>query len=76
MKNLPVFWKIMILVLILGAGITFVGTLSMITIRSKILEHTDMNLLTQSEGSADALWNFLQAHTQLVDLLSRDEGRV
>ncbi|KHC93961.1 methyl-accepting chemotaxis sensory transducer with Cache sensor [Thermotoga sp. Mc24] len=74
MKNLPVFWKIMILVLILGAGITFVGTLSMITIRSKILEHTDMNLLIQSEGSADALWNFLQAHIQLVDLLSRDES--
>ncbi|KAF2961535.1 methyl-accepting chemotaxis protein [Fervidobacterium sp. 2310opik-2] len=74
MKNLSIFWKIFVIVVILSIAMVFIGVFGVITLRSKTIEKTEQNLQALAENSAGEFWNFIQGHVQLVELLSRESN--
>mgnify|MGYP001627190567 FL=1 len=74
MKNLSIFWKIFVIVVILSIAMVFIGGFGVATLRSKTIEKTEQNLKALAENSAGEFWNFIQGHVQLVELLSRESN--
>ncbi|HPZ18517.1 MAG TPA: methyl-accepting chemotaxis protein [Fervidobacterium sp.] len=76
MKNLPVFWKIFIVVIILIAFMVGLGTYFVMNTRNSIISSTMNTLQIEAENNADVFANFIQGYTQLVDLLTRQSSVV
>lgn len=74
MKNLSIFWKIFVIVVILSIAMVFIGGFGVATLRSKTIEKTEQNSKALAENSAGEFWNFIQGHVQLVELLSRESN--
>ncbi|WP_448376744.1 methyl-accepting chemotaxis protein [Fervidobacterium sp.] len=72
MKNLSIFQKIMVVVTALAIAMVAIGLYSTFALRSNINEKTKQNLQALAENSGDNLVNFLQGHTMLIELLSKD----
>ncbi|WP_448374413.1 methyl-accepting chemotaxis protein [Fervidobacterium sp.] len=72
MKNLSIFQKIMVIVVVLAIAMVAIGLYSAFALRSNTNEKTKQNLQALAENSGDNLVNFLQGHTMLIELLSKD----
>ncbi len=74
MKNLSIFWKIFVIVVILSIAMVLISGFGVITLRNKTIEKTEQNLKALAENSAGEFWNFIQGHVQLIELLSRESN--
>jgi len=72
MKNLPIFWKITIISIILVIFMVAIGVLAVVQLRSKTVQKTEQNLQSLAGNSAGEFWNFIQGHAQLIDFLSKE----
>ncbi|MFN6991689.1 MAG: PDC sensor domain-containing protein, partial [Fervidobacterium sp.] len=72
MKNLPVFGKVLVVVLLLVFAMVGISIFSVLQLRNKTIEKTEQNLKALAENSADEFWNFVQGHAQLIELLSKE----
>ena len=72
MKNLPIFWKIFTIVIIL-VGLTLgLGAYFVMSTRNSIIDSNLSTLQLQAEGNADSFSNFMQGYIYLTDFLSND----
>ncbi|MEN3042678.1 MAG: methyl-accepting chemotaxis protein, partial [Fervidobacterium sp.] len=72
MKNVPIFWKITLISIVLIIFMVGIGVLAVVQLRNKTISKTEQNLKSLAENSAGEFWNFIQGHAQLVDLLSKE----
>lgn len=72
MRNMSIFMKIMVIVLILALGMIVIGVYSTFALRNNITEKTMQNLKALAENSGENLVSFIEQHTKLIDMLSRD----
>jgi len=74
MKNLSIFWKIFVIVVILSIAMVFIGGFGVATLRSKTIEKTEQNLKALAENSAGEFWNFINNYIQFLEYLSNEES--
>jgi len=72
MRNMSVFQKILVIVAVLAIGMVVIGIYSVLSLRSNIIEKTKQNLQALAENSGENFWNFIEQHSKLIDLLSKD----
>lgn len=72
MRNLTMFQKISVIVVILILFMLAIGTYSTLNLRSTIIEMTQQNLQSLAENSGDNLVSFIDGHIKLIELLSKD----
>ena len=74
MKNLPVFWKIFLSILLIIVVLVGVSTYFILDKRAHVMKSSEDTLLSQAVNSADIFWNFIRGYTQLADLLASNEN--
>ncbi|AFG34369.1 methyl-accepting chemotaxis protein [Fervidobacterium pennivorans subsp. shakshaketiis] len=72
MRNLSIFQKILVIVAVLAIGMVIIGIYSTFSLRSSIIEKTKQNLQALAENSGETFWSFIEQHTKLIELLSKD----
>lgn len=72
MRNMSIFQKILVIVAVLAIGMVVIGIYSVLSLRSNIIEKTKQNLQALAENSGENFWNFIEQHSKLIDLLSKD----
>jgi len=72
MRNMSIFQKIMVIVAVLAIGMVVIGIYSTLSLRSNIIEKTKQNLQALAENSGETFWAFIEQHSKLIDLLSKD----
>lgn len=72
MRNMSIFQKILVIVAVLAIGMVVIGIYSVLSLRSNITEKTKQNLQALAENSGENFWNFIEQHSKLIDLLSKD----
>ena len=72
MRNMSIFQKILVIVAVLAIGMVVIGIYSVLSLRSNIIEKTKQNLQSLAENSGETFWNFIEQHSKLIDLLSKD----
>lgn len=72
MRNLSIFQKILVVVAVLAIGMVIIGIYSTFSLRSSIIEKTKQNLQALAENSGETFWSFIEQHTKLIELLSKD----
>ncbi|MFN4267979.1 MAG: methyl-accepting chemotaxis protein [Fervidobacterium pennivorans] len=72
MRNMSIFQKILVIVAVLAIGMVVIGIYSVLSLRSNITEKTKQNLQALAENSGETFWNFIEQHSKLIDLLSKD----
>lgn len=72
MRNMSIFQKILVIVAVLAIGMVVIGIYSVLSLRSNIIEKTKQNLQALAENSGETFWNFIEQHSKLIDLLSKD----
>lgn len=71
MRNMSIFQKILVIVAVLAIGMVVIGIYSVLSLRSNITEKTKQNLQALAD-SEENFWNFIEQHSKLIDLLSKD----
>jgi methyl-accepting chemotaxis protein len=69
---MSIFQKILVIVAVLAIGMVVIGIYSVLSLRSNIIEKTKQNLQALAENSGENFWNFIEQHSKLIDLLSKD----
>jgi methyl-accepting chemotaxis protein len=69
---MSIFQKILVIVAVLAIGMVVIGIYSVLSLRSNIIEKTKQNLQSLAENSGETFWNFIEQHSKLIDLLSKD----
>jgi methyl-accepting chemotaxis protein len=69
---MSIFQKILVIVAVLAIGMVVIGIYSVLSLRSNITEKTKQNLQALAENSGENFWNFIEQHSKLIDLLSKD----
>lgn len=72
MRNMSIFQKILVIVAVLAIGMVVIGIYSVLSLHSNITEKTKQNLQALAENSGENFWNFIEQHSKLIDLLSKD----
>ncbi len=72
MRNMSIFQKILVIVTVLAIGMVVIGIYSTLSLRSNIIEKTKQNLQALAENSGETFWTFIEQHSKLIDLLSKD----
>jgi methyl-accepting chemotaxis protein len=72
MRNMSIFQKILVIVAVLTIGMVVIGIYSTLSLRSNIIEKTKRNLQALAENSGETFWAFIEQHSKLIDLLSKD----
>jgi methyl-accepting chemotaxis protein len=72
MRNMSIFQKIMVIVAVLAIGMVVIGIYSTLSLRSNIIEKTKQNLQALAKNSGENFWAFIEQHSKLIDLLSKD----
>jgi len=72
MRNMSIFQKILVIVAVLTIGMVVIGIYSAFSLRSNIIEETKQNLQALAENSGETFWTFIEQHSKLIDLLSKD----
>jgi methyl-accepting chemotaxis protein len=72
MRNLSIFQKILVIVAVLAIGMVIIGIYSTFSLRSSIIKKTKQNLPALAENSGETFWSFIEQHTELIELLSKD----
>jgi len=72
MRNMSIFQKILVIVAVLAIGMVVIGIYSVLSLRSNIIGKTKQNLQALAENSGENFWNFIEQHSKLIDLLSKD----
>ena len=72
MRNMSIFQKILVIVAVLAIGMVVIGIYSVLSLRSNITEKTKQNFQALAENSGENFWNFIEQHSKLIDLLSKD----
>nr|WP_312058897.1 methyl-accepting chemotaxis protein [Fervidobacterium pennivorans] len=72
MRNMSIFQKILVIVAVLAIGMVVISIYSVLSLRSNITEKTKQNLQALAENSGENFWNFIEQHSKLIDLLSKD----
>lgn len=71
MRNMSIFQKILVIVAVLAIGMVVIGIYLVLSLRSNITEKTKQNLQALAD-SGENFWNFIEQHSKLIDLLSKD----
>lgn len=72
MRNMSIFQKILVIVAVLAIGMVVIGIYSVLSLRSNITEKTKQKLQSLAENSGETFWHFIEQHSKLIDLLSKD----
>lgn len=72
MRNMSIFQKILVIVAVLTIGMVVIGIYSAFSLRSNIIDKTKQNLQALAENSGETFWTFIEQHSKLIDLLSKD----
>ncbi len=72
MRNLPIFWKIFVLVSVLIVLTVGLGAYFVMSARNSTIDSNLSTLQLQAEGNADSFSNFMQGYIYLADFLSND----
>ncbi|HOA16699.1 MAG TPA: methyl-accepting chemotaxis protein [Fervidobacterium sp.] len=72
MKNLPIFWKIFTIVIILVVLTLGLGAYFVMSTRNSTIDSNLNTLQLQAEDNADSFSNFMQGYIYLADFLSND----
>ncbi|MGC9797340.1 cache domain-containing protein [Fervidobacterium riparium] len=72
MRNLTMFQKILVVVMVSVLFMVAIGIYSTSTLRSTIIVKTEQNLQALAENNGDNLMSFVDGHVKLIELLSKD----